>query len=102
METQYIFKSNGNYLGFISNGNIFSNNGVYLGWLEGNYAWDVTGRFLGILTDISNHKYIILNQLLINPIPRIPHSAPASPAIPAPHANIMPIILPVGHIDSFE
>ncbi len=97
-----IFKSNGNYLGFISNDYIFSRDGVYLGWLEGNLFWHSNGNFGGSLTEINGSLYLIINRLQIPPIPRIPKLPPLPPLPPVPPINIMPIQLPIGYVDAFR
>ena len=56
---EYIFRSNGNYLGFISSGNLFSRDGEYLGWIEGDLVWDSNGHFRGKIVLINDKKYIL-------------------------------------------
>ena len=95
-----IFKSNGLYLGFISNGNLFSRDGEYLGWVEDDFVWDAKGRFRG---QILAGKYIAFNQFAVPPIPRVPRVAPIAPILPAsPSANPAPISLPPGWSDGFK
>jgi hypothetical protein len=94
----FIYKSTGTYMGFISNGSIFSRDGAYLGWIEGAYAWDAAGRFRG---QIWNEKYIIINRFVVQPVPKQPRAAVASPALPNPPPNIPPTALPTGWLDSF-
>ena len=96
-----IIIGNGNYFGFISNGNLFSRDSEYLGWIEDNFVWDFTGRFRGQVIEINNHKYIIRNMFLIPPIPKIPKIPPVPPVPPAPPANIVPIIISMGFKDAF-
>lgn len=95
----YIFKSNGQYLGFIYNGYLFSRDGIYLGWTEGKFVWDSAGQFRGILTN--DNRYILKNLYTIPPISRTPRPLPAIPPLPAPQANIAPILLPIGAVDAF-
>jgi hypothetical protein len=97
----FIFRSNGNYLGFFSNNFLFSRDGVYLGWVENNLVWDVRGSFRGQTIKIGNNFYIIKNTLTISPIPRIPKLVPIPPALPIPQSNILPVQLPIGFVDSF-
>src|SRR5260221_14280313 len=95
----YIFWSNGKYLGFVDDGNIFSRDGVFLGWIESNiHAWDSTGRYRGRRW---NARYIIVNTFVLAPVPRPPKSTPTPPPLPAPPANIPAIGLPPGWKDSF-
>ncbi len=99
--SEYVFRSNGTYLGFISNGSLFSRDGEYLGWVEGKFVWDSSGQFRGEIKEINNNKYILKNIFLIQPIPKVPKVWPVSPAPPVPQANIMPITLPIGSKDAF-
>lgn len=71
-----IFRSSGQYLGFIYNDNLFSRDGIYLGWLEGDNVWDSNGSYRGKLVPISGHYYILKNEFVISPIPRIPKLSP--------------------------
>lgn len=96
---QYIFKSNGHYLGFISNGYIYSRDGIYMGWVEGGFAWDKHGQFRGYLSE--DGKYILKNVYTIPPVSKSPKPNPSSPVLPTPPANIVPIVLPVGVQDAF-
>jgi|TARA_Y100000310_G_scaffold30045_1_gene28577 hypothetical protein len=99
--TDYIFRSNGNYLGFISNGNLFSRDGEYLGWIENDIVWDSRGNFRGKVTEINNKKYILRNTFVIPPIPKAPKAPPVPPVPPVPPANLTPINPPIGSKDSF-
>lgn len=99
---EYIFKSNGQYLGFVDDaGNLFNRDGVYLGWNEGQYVWDKNGKFAGSLLVVDGNKFIIKNVFTVPPVPRIPKTTPATPPLPTPKANIPAIQLPVGFIDAF-
>lgn len=95
----YIFKSNGQYVGFINNGYLFSRDGIYLGWVEGRFVWDSTGQFRGILTE--DNKYILKNLYTISPVSRVPRPLPPIPPLPVPQANIAPILLSIGVVDAF-
>jgi len=97
----FLFKANGNYFGFISDGNIFSRDGEYLGWVENNIAWDKNGTFRGQLIKINENHYLLRNKLAISPIPRIPKVSPVAPVPPIPQINIIPVTLPIGFVDSF-
>jgi hypothetical protein len=94
----YIFKSNGIYLGFIENGNLFSRDGAFLGWMDNVHAWDSSGRYRG---QRWNQRYIITNTFALAPLPRPPRQAPSVPPLPDPPANIHPITLPTGWKDAF-
>src|SRR3989344_5551868 len=89
--TIYIYKINGFYFGFIRNGFLFSRDGIYMGWVEGKFVWDKTGKFRGIVTDINNYKYILINRLSMPPIPRMAKVPPIPEIPPMPQANIVPI-----------
>jgi hypothetical protein len=97
----HIFRSNGNYIGFIDGDNIFSRDGVYLGWLENNLVWDINGNFKGQKINLGGNNYILRNSFSINPMSRIPRISPISPIPPIPPINILPIMLPIGFIDAF-
>mgnify|MGYP001559157759 CR=1 FL=1 len=97
----YIYKSIGQYLGFIMGGNLFSRDGIYLGWIEEGYVWDSHGQFKGELKDINDNSYILKNMFAVPPIPKIPKQTPPLPSLPAPKANIPPIIPPTGYKDGF-
>ncbi len=97
-----VFLSTGQYLGFINNGYLFSRDGKYLGWIESSFVWDVNGNFRGVLQIIENRKYIILNTLTIQPIPRVPRTSPVNPVLPNPPPNAPQIQLPVGYKDGFS
>jgi hypothetical protein len=96
---QFIYKSNGNYLGFIRDGLIFSRDGIYLGWIEAPYVWDASGRFRGILFE---NKYILNNKLTIPAISRPAKIVPNAATIPNSPPNVNPIQLPIGVEDSFN
>ncbi len=98
---QFIFKSNGYYLGFIQNGFLFSRDGIYLGWLEGQYVWDINGKFRGVVTQSQNYTYILLNQFAISPLPKPSKALPGVPLLPPPQANIPATSLPIGWVDAF-
>lgn len=95
---KFIFKSTGQYLGFIQNDYLFSRDGEYFGWVEGNFVWDKNGQYRG---SIMNDRYIVKNLYAVPPVPRVPRPYPATPAMPSPQANIASILLPVGYTDAF-
>lgn len=98
----YLYKLNGNYLGYINSNNIFSRDGVFLGWIdERNLAWDGSGKFRGELKEINNNNYILLNTFTIPPIPRIPKIPPTPPTPPIPPINAFPVFAPIGYVDGF-
>ena len=97
----FIYRSNGNYLGFISGSNFFSRDGIYWGWIEGNLVWNHTGRYAGEVKEINGHSYIMKNMYILPPIPKPPKKLPDIPTIPDPPRNIRAINLPIGYQDSF-
>ncbi|MDD5318703.1 MAG: hypothetical protein PHF79_02695 [Candidatus Pacebacteria bacterium] len=105
MENKFLYKSNGNYLGFIQNDTIFNRDGIPLGWLEGAFVWDTQGRFRGNLIKgpVGNQVfYIWSNKLAIPPLSKPPRPISTLPSIPPPPANIQPVGMPVGWADAFE
>ncbi|MCP6726728.1 MAG: hypothetical protein KJI69_01650 [Patescibacteria group bacterium] len=98
----FIFKTNGNYLGFIEGGFVFSRDGVYLGWVDGNTVWDSEGNFRGVIAnDKDMNKFIIRDRFALSPVSRTPKTAPENPSIPDPPRNIVPVSFGVSMIDSF-
>lgn len=99
---QHIYRSNGNYLGFISDKYIFSWDGNYLGWIDNqNFVWRKNGNFAGKLQEISGVNYILRNTLQIIPISKSPRTLPLTPAPPTPKVKIAPVQTPIGWEDSF-
>lgn len=99
----YIYKSNGFYFGFISNGTLYSRDGIYLGWIEGNFVWDSKGRFRGTIVDVNGNKLILINRFTMIPPQRTPIPYPAaSVTIPNPPSNIAPMSLSVEVKDGFD
>lgn len=97
-----IFRSSGQYIGFVSEQNLFSWSGEYLGWIDDQkFVWDKNGIFRGQLIQINNNYYIIKNKYLIPPISKNARASAPNPAIPAPLAPLPPISLPLGTEDAF-
>jgi hypothetical protein len=58
--TQPIFRWNGQYYGFMSNGCLHDSSGAYRGWIDGNgTVWQANGKFLG---DLVGGEYVLLQQ----------------------------------------
>jgi hypothetical protein len=58
--TQPIFRWNGQYYGFMSNGYLLDATGSYRGWIDGNgTVWQANGKFLG---DLVGGEYVLLQQ----------------------------------------
>lgn len=100
MQDIFVFKSNGNYLGFIRNNFLFSRDGNYLGWLDNNFIWDSHGRFRGMLTNIQGNYYIVSNRFTLKPAPHTPRTSISQSAAPNKN-NITPISLPLNLEDAF-
>src|SRR5713226_8588006 len=96
----HIYRSSGQYLGFMDSGKIFSWDGKFLGWVEGAYVWDVSGQFKGEIKKINGHYYILKNMYALPPLPKVPKLNPLPvSSIPAPQSTIAPITLDIGWID---
>ena len=98
MAATYIFKSSGQYLGFVISDYFFSRDGIYLGWVESPYVWDSSGQFRG---ELREGAYILRNLYAIPPVPKVPKVAPPTPPLPPPPPNRVPIILQIGYVDAF-
>lgn len=98
---KYIFRSTGQYLGFIMNNYLFTRDGAYLGWIDNRLAWGADGQYRGAILEVENRAYVVRNKFTASPLPKSPRAAPATPAIPAPVANTTPIVLPLGYEDAF-
>jgi hypothetical protein len=58
--TQPIYRWNGKYYGFMSNGYLLDATGTYRGWIDGNgTVWQANGKFLG---DLVGGEYVLLQQ----------------------------------------
>lgn len=101
MENNYIFKSNGFYLGFIKHDYLYNRDGIYLGWIEKDFVWDKNGQFRGVLVDVSGHKYVLVKRFTLLPAARSPRASVAPVIPPQPPANIAPISLSVDLQDAF-
>ena len=99
--TTFIFKTDGNYLGFIQSGFVFSRDGVYLGWVESKTVWDAEGNFRGAISEINSNKYILRDRFALPPVSRTPKTAPENPIIPDPPRNVAPISSGVSLVDAF-
>jgi len=97
----YIFRSTGQYLGFIENNHFYSRDGESLAWIDGINVWDKEGDFRGKVTQIGNYKYILKNIYEISPVPKPPKMIPATTSVAVPQSNIPSISLSIGFKDSF-
>jgi hypothetical protein len=58
--TQPIYRWNGKYFGFVSDGYLLDAAGAYRGWIDGNgTVWQANGKFLGNLV---GGEYVLLQQ----------------------------------------
>jgi hypothetical protein len=58
--TQPIFRWNGQYFGFMSNGYLMDSSGTYRGWIEHDgTVWGPNGNFLG---ELVGGEYVLLQQ----------------------------------------
>ena len=58
--TQPIYRWNGKYFGFMSNGYLLDAAGTYRGWIDGNgTVWQANGKFLG---DLVGGEYVLLQH----------------------------------------
>ena len=107
MNDIFIYRSNGQYLGFIRNTNLYSRDGIYLGYLTDNYAWDTLGQYRGALKSLStpsgNKYFIIRNMYGIPPYPQVARSSEnlSINELPSQLSPINPILRPVGYMDGF-
>jgi hypothetical protein len=80
LETQYIFKWDGEPIGFVLNDAIYNFRREFLAWIErdGSVWAAETGQYLGLLVD---GAYIRRSSLRLPPLPRRPYiPLPRSPA----------------------
>ncbi len=101
----FIFKSEGNYLGFIRNNFVFSRDGIYLGWVEQidhhQAIWDSEGKFRGLLIEKNSNHYILTRKFEMPPFSRTPKKIENVQIPPDPPPNVPPMTLPVDFEDAF-
>jgi hypothetical protein len=79
---QFIFKWNGQYAGFISDGYVFDPSARYLGWVEeSGHVYGIHGRYVGELVD---QNYIMRNLRKTPQLPKPPITAIIHPKAPVP------------------
>jgi hypothetical protein len=92
-----VFKWNGQYVGFIHNGNLPDLNSRYLGWMEEDgQVWNANGSYLG---QVIEGSYILRNATMFPPMPRMP---PLPPLPPLPPMRRMPRMPLMGWVDALE
>ena len=95
-----LFRWDGQYWGFISNGHIFNSNGEYRGWIENDgRAWREDVAYLGVVVE---NNYILPNTMNLDPIPRIPRIPPIPPIPPIPSINRIGRIGKISYEDPLE
>lgn len=95
-----IFRWNGEYAGFVSNGYLFDAQGGYRGWVETDgRVWDKGGRYIGNLIE---ENYILRNTMRMTPMPRLPRLTPISPIPPLPPMNRIGRLPKLGWEDALE
>lgn len=103
MEDIFIYKSNGQPLGFIRNGNLYSTYGQYLGWQDVKHIWNAAGYYAGTLTNTNGNSYILKYIFGAAPIPQTPRSVANLPPqdLPALPPTISAIQLHPSYKDGF-
>lgn len=102
MNPTYIYRSNGSYLGFITDNYLYDVQGSGLGWVEYPYVWDKGGQFRGNIANINGNNYIIRNSLQISPVPREPKIIPSPTTLSVPpQLQIMQTTFPLGVVDAY-
>jgi hypothetical protein len=97
----YIFKSSGQYFGFIHGDYIFDRDGKYIGWRNGINVWAPNGQYKGQLKEFAPGKFHFIYYIFgVPPVQLIPRNMPITPTLPDPPSNESPIQLPVGYIDA--
>lgn len=81
----FVYRWNGRYFGFISNGRLFDASSNYLGWVdEQGRVWRASGSFLGELVD---GNYILRRTSMATPASRVARSRPSRPTSPTRRTN---------------
>jgi len=82
-----VFKWNGQYVGFIHNGNLLDLNSRYLGWMEEEgQVWNANGSYLG---QVIEGSYILRNATMFPPMPQMQPNRQARPALRLRHLKLM-------------
>jgi hypothetical protein len=97
--TTPIFRSTGEYFGFLQNGALFAADGTYLGWIDEGIVWHKDGTFCG---QVVEQNYILKKPRRLEPLARIPRTPPVS-AIPPMRIMSRPArMLDLGCHDALE
>ncbi len=97
-----IYKSSGQYIGFVNENNVFRWDGEHLGWIDNqSFIWDISGNFRGQLIQRDGYAYAIRSSFLINPVSKPPRSKAIPLSIPTPSAPAPVFPISVGIEDAF-
>lgn len=97
---KYLFRMNGEYVGFLSDGWFFAANGCYLGWCEGgDQLWRSDGNWLGCIRE---QYYVLRRRGAPQPVPQPPRVPPVPPSPPLSPGNLLPRAVPPGWLDALE
>jgi hypothetical protein len=100
---KFVFKSTGQYIGFVYNNNLFTRDGIFSGWIDMNTSvvWNQFGHYKGKMTKIGDAFYILKNLFEIPPIPQSPKPPLTPPPLPLQQENIFPIELQPFIVDGY-
>jgi len=94
-----IFRWNGDYFGFIHNGTLFDSGSRYLGCIDDGRVWKADGTYFGQLIE---DNYILMNTMMLQPMPRMPRMPPMPPMPPMPSMNRMGRMPRLGWFDALD
>ena len=97
--TKPIYRWNGEYFGFISNGCLFDRSSNYLGWIDGKEVWKKDGTCLGELID---NAYILRRTSMAIKATKATRATPATPATPATRASRAECATRAGYADALD
>ncbi len=93
-----LYKWSGQYVGFISGGNLFDASSTYLGWVdEEGRCWSSSGSFLGELVE---ENYVLRRTTMVPPVPKVPKVPPVPPVPPVAKVNRVGKVGRVGWTDA--
>lgn len=77
-----LFRWDGQYWGFLVEGNLYDRHGRHVGWLDQADLYHLSGRFMG---ELRHDHYVLRSALRGEPIHRAPrpavdHAAPPTPS----------------------
>jgi hypothetical protein len=95
-----IYRWNGQYFGFISNGSFFDARGTYLGWVDpDNRVWRADGTFLGEKVD---DNYMLKCTSMAEPVSTVARVSPVAPVPPVPSVDRIAQVPRAGWKDALE